>query len=76
MHLTKTTTNNKTARYLYTVVDDDGTILATRRSNRDYVAATIDGEFFFGRTDLIGKGAHGDAMKRAKTPMLIAHLKQ
>lgn len=29
-----------------------------RKSNRRYVASTANGEFFFGRMDLVGKGAH------------------
>lgn len=45
--------------WLYTVVDESGNIVATRSSKRDYVACTIDGEMFFGRLDLIGKGDHG-----------------
>ena len=37
--------------------------VAARTSTRDYVAATANGEFFFGRVDLIGKGDHGKALR-------------
>jgi len=57
--LIKAQTNTKAAKYLYKVIDESGNVLITRKSNRDYVACTIDGEYFFGRLDLIGKGDHG-----------------
>ena len=57
--LTKTETNKKAAKYLYKVIDADGLVITERTSNREYVACTIDGSFFFGRLDLIGKGDHG-----------------
>lgn len=31
---------------------------------RDYVACTANGEFYFGRLDLIGKGDHGKGLSR------------
>lgn len=58
-----TETNNKAAKYFYEIQDESGNILTTRNSNREYAAATIDGRFFFGRIDLIGKGDHGRDVK-------------
>jgi hypothetical protein len=51
-------TNNKAAKYYYTVIDETGKVISERSSNREYVACTIDGSFYFGRLDLIGKGDH------------------
>jgi hypothetical protein len=56
-------TGNKAARYHYTVTDEAGNIISERKSNRQYVACTIYGEFYFGRLDLIGKGDHGRRLK-------------
>lgn len=63
MKLIKQETGKKSAKYLYSIVDENGNVLQTRSSNREYVAATICGTFFFGRLDLIGKGDHGKRMK-------------
>lgn len=52
-------TELKNGKILYTVIDSDGNILAQRTSIRKYIACTIDGDYFFGRYDLIGKGDHG-----------------
>jgi hypothetical protein len=49
----------KGKKYLYTVTDENGNVVSTRTSARDYVACTADGSFYFGRLDLIGKGDHG-----------------
>lgn len=57
-------TNNKAGKFHYQVVDETGNVLTDRKSNREYVACTINGEFFFGRLDLIGKGGHGRQVKR------------
>lgn len=80
--LLKHDTGRKNNRYHYQVVAVNGgtnDILAERHSNRDYVAATINGEFFFGRTDLINKGDHGASVKQAlgrgRQPVPIAFLK-
>ncbi|CAB4136285.1 hypothetical protein UFOVP579_47 [uncultured Caudovirales phage] len=56
-------TNNKTAKYHYQVINENGEVITERKSNREYVACTINGEYFFGRFDLIGKGDHGRALK-------------
>lgn len=56
-------TGNKAARFHYTITDENGTIISERKSNREYVAATINGQFYFGRLDLIGKGEHGATLK-------------
>jgi len=58
-----TTTNNKAGKFHYQVIDDNGTIISERKSNREYVACTIKGAFYFGRLDLIGKGDHGRYMR-------------
>jgi hypothetical protein len=60
-----TTTNNKSGKFHYQVIDENGTIISERKSNREYVACTIDGEFYFGRLDLIGKGNHATYIKYA-----------
>ena len=58
--LTKTTKGNNN---VYTVTDQQGNVLSKRVSKRDYVACTVDGRFYFGRLDLIGKGDHGRSLK-------------
>jgi len=62
--LTKTETGNKSARFHYVVTDEAGNIISERKSDRDYVACTINGQFYFGRLDLIGKGDHGKQLKQ------------
>jgi hypothetical protein len=63
-----TITNNKTSKFHYQVVDENGNVISERKSNREYVACTIDSTFFFGRLDLIGKGENArfikDSMER------------
>ena len=56
-------TNNKAGKFHYQVIDENGNIISERKSNREYVACTIKGAFYFGRLDLIGKGDHGRYMK-------------
>jgi len=58
-----TETNNKAAKYNYQVIDEAGNVITERKSNKEYVACTADGVYFFGRLDLIGKGNHGAEMK-------------
>lgn len=58
-----TETNRKSGKYLYEITDESGNIYTKRTSNREYVAATFCGSFFFGRLDLIGKGDHGRHVK-------------
>jgi hypothetical protein len=58
-----TITNNKAGKFHYQVIDENGTIISERKSNREYVACTIKGSFYFGRLDLIGKGDHGRYMR-------------
>lgn len=58
MKLIKTQT--KSGKYNYSIVDDNGNVLATRTSSKEYVAANMTGKYFFGRLDLIGKGEHGE----------------
>lgn len=54
----------KGKKYQYTVTDEKGNVISTRTSARDYVACTANGEFYFGRLDLIGKGNHGKELSR------------
>ncbi len=58
-----TETARKDGKFSYQVIDENGTVLSTRSSNREYVACTIDGKFYFGRLDLIGQGDHGKHVK-------------
>lgn len=59
-----TETGKKSAKFFYQVINDTtGEVVTTRNSNREYVACTINGAFFFGRLDLIGKGDHGRYLK-------------
>lgn len=61
--LRKTETGRKNGKFLYQIIDQQGNVVSDRLSNRDYIAATPDGGFFFGRLDLIGKGDHGRNLK-------------
>lgn len=64
--LTVKETGNKSSKFHYQVINDTtGEVVSERKSNRVYVACTIHGEFYFGRIDLIGKGDHGWAIKKA-----------
>jgi hypothetical protein len=56
-------TNNKAGKFHYQVIDENGIIISERKSNREYVACTINGGFYFGRLDLIGKGENGRFIK-------------
>lgn len=58
-----TETKNKAGKFHYQVVDETGKVLSERKSNREYAACTINGSFYFGRLDLIGKGDHGRQVK-------------
>jgi hypothetical protein len=58
-----TITNNKAGKFHYQVIDENGNIISERKSNREYVACTTNGSFYFGRLDLIGKGDHGRLVK-------------
>ena len=58
-------------KWLYTIVDDKNNVVAKRTSKRDYVAATINGQFFFGRRDLVGYGDHGKAILWANQQMRV-----
>jgi len=77
--LTVTETKNKAGKFHYVVTDENGLVFSDRKSNREYVACTFDGRFYFGRLDLIGKGDHGKYVKMCieheKTPVPIAYKK-
>lgn len=59
-----TATALKNGKTLYQVIDNHGNIISKRTSTRNYVACTIDGSYYFGRLDLIGKGEHGQTLSR------------
>jgi len=57
--LTKKETGRKTGKFYYEVIDNrTGEMVTNRNSNREYIACTTNGRFFFGRLDLINKGDH------------------
>ncbi len=58
-----TETGRKGGKFHYQVIDETGKVISERKSNREYVACTINGAFYFGRLDLIGKGDHGKDVK-------------
>jgi hypothetical protein len=58
-----TETKNKAGKFHYQVIDENGTIISERKSNREYAACTAGGGYYFGRLDLIGKGEHGMALR-------------
>lgn len=66
MEYTLKATELKSGKTLYQVINENGVIVAKRTSTRKYVACTIDGGFFFGRIDLVGKGEHGQMINRIK----------
>lgn len=49
--------------FFYEVKDQNGKVISSRTSKNEYVACSIDGRFYFGRLDLVGKGDHGRAVK-------------
>lgn len=51
--------------FLYTITDESGNIISTRISTHNYVACTVNGEFYFDSLDLIGQGYHGKLSNRA-----------
>lgn len=59
MENVRLTKKQKGDKFVYTVVDENNNVISTRTSKRDFVACTANGKFYFGRTDLIGKGEHG-----------------
>lgn len=65
--LTRTAIGDK---YLYEVKNDKGEVLSKRLTKRDYVACTVNGEMFFGRLSLIGKGEHGRQLSMYKAGSL------
>jgi hypothetical protein len=72
--------NNKAGKFHYAITDQFGIVLSERKSNRKYVAATINGQFYFGRFDLVGKGEHGRQVKYmqeyGKEPVAVAYMNE
>jgi len=60
-----TETKNKSAKFHYQVINENGNVISERKSNREYAACTSGGGYYFGRIDLIGKGEHGMAIRDA-----------
>lgn len=58
-----TETNNKSGKFHYQVIDENGNVISERKSNREYAACTTNSGYYFGRKDLVGKGEHGRAIK-------------
>lgn len=58
-----TETKNKAGKFHYQVIDENGQVISERKSNREYVACTRNGGFYFGRLDLVGRGDHGRMIK-------------
>lgn len=56
-------TVKKNGSFLYQVKDAAGNVVSDRTSTREYAACTVDGDYYFGRVDLIGKGDHGKSIK-------------
>lgn len=54
---------------IYQVVDDSGKVISQRVSAREYVACSINGDYYFGRMDLVGKGEYAYMLQRAKNFM-------
>lgn len=61
MEKVRLTKKQKGDKFVYKVIDEKNNVISTRTSKRDYVACTVNGEFYFGRIDLIGKGKHGES---------------
>lgn len=59
----RVTETKRQVKYLYEVIDEAGNVVSSRRSDRVYVACTINGAYYFGRVDLVGKGNHGNNLK-------------
>ncbi|WP_440452175.1 hypothetical protein [Ruminococcus intestinalis] len=65
----KLTRKQKGDKFVYTVTDERNNVISTRTSKRDYVACTANGDFYFGRLDLIGKGDHGKGISFCRSVM-------
>lgn len=61
--LTKTAKGKK---FLYEVKDEKGNVISNRLSTREYVACTANGDFYFGRLDLVGKGNYINRLAMAQ----------
>lgn len=68
--LVKTEINLKSAKFLYQVQDAEGNVISSRKTNREYVAATKEGLNYFGRVEL------AQAYKRKNPDFEIAYLAQ
>jgi hypothetical protein len=64
-------TQLKNGKFHYQVIDENGNVISDRKSNREYVACTVNGSMYFGRLDLIGKGDHGRFIKDINQSMLL-----
>ena len=71
-----TETGKKSGKYHYQVFDETGKLISERNSNREYVACTANGSYYFGRLDLIGKGDHGKSISAYSNPKQSLHYTQ
>lgn len=78
--LIMTETKNKAGRFHYKVLDQAGNVVSERKSNRLYVACTINGQYYFGRRDLVGKGEHGQQISsdiaEGRQPVEVVYIQQ
>lgn len=80
--LIKTEINTKSAKYRYDIVDETGKVVSSRKTHREYVAATApSGDSYFGRVDLARKAindrnrliATGNEYWKKQSPLVIAY---
>lgn len=65
MKKTLTRTENKNKTFTYQITDESGKVIAQRISkNGNYIACSTEGNYYFSRLDLIGKGDSGKFFKR------------
>lgn len=57
---------------LYTVINEQGVVISTTKDKRDFVACTINGDFYFGRTNLVNKNGRARAKRLQNAYDLLA----
>jgi len=74
---TLTRTENKNGSFTYVVTNEAGEVITSRKSNNgNYIACSPEGNFYFSRLDLIGKGDSGRFFaNRPEARANVAHLK-
>ncbi|MCD8286214.1 MAG: hypothetical protein LUD50_03190 [Clostridia bacterium] len=56
----------KDGSFLYSVLDESGNVIKTRKTGHEYVACCVFDNLFFGKVSLIGKGEHARRIAYAK----------